>query len=330
MQNSSLPPEKSYTYFSVARFLTEVITLEDELRKLNYLNPFIGCDSPTIAHHIVHTVAIGRVLAVLAEENGRRIDRTTLDNLTLWHDMPETRYGDIGRAHRVYVTINEEKARADAYAHLPFGQEIIGIIERFEETGVDHTTLLARDADAIYVITTIRDLLAKGLVVRDPEQRVANTIHRLKTEEGKALAKQIATIPYDQMWSFLAQTASMKNVVLPLPDDMLTQLVASWALKRLEKENIPDSRLFDQVLAKNQTSALVHDADDLYVIMQLKRDALKGRGISGIAPSRQAQVRRTASGRMIGQALSEINLYDWLDVTRGFLEVLSDGSTRKV
>ena len=122
-------------YYSSARLISEYITLEDEKRKVTYLNPFISDKAPSIADHIIGSLLIGKVLGYLAQKNGKKINQETLDSLILWHDSPETRYGDIGRDRRKYILINEDKARVDIFGGLPWGEEIISLIENFEAGG---------------------------------------------------------------------------------------------------------------------------------------------------------------------------------------------------
>lgn len=323
---------------ATARLLTELITLEDEPRKVRYLSPFAV--APSVADQIAGGLIIGLALANLVKQNNSEADGLKVAQLLLWHDAPEARYGDIGRDQRKYVFINEDKTRHDLFGSVPFGMEIIDLIENFEAGGDDINIKVAKDADALYVVYTIKDLLNKGFIINDPEVRIRKTLNRLSTEEGFLLGTQMATRKPEQIWKLLYETAQVNGSGAPL-ELLPTLLEIAWSLVELKKntdsKTVKDDELRRQVLTAILTNskpkdALVAnislDATEIYNLLTYKRKLLRLTPASKNGNKVVAKLK-TTEGKMLYQAISETDLYEWWNLMMGYLTLNQDGTIEK-
>ena len=324
------------SYYASARLITEYITLEDEKRKVTYLNPFAEDQAPNIADHIVGAVLIGKALGQLAKKNKKYIDQHVLDAYILWHDAPETRYGDISRDRRKYVSINEDKARIDMFGSLPWGEEIISLIERFEAGGEDIHVKLARDADALYVICTIKEFLDKKIAINKPDERIAKTLKRLSTDEGFYLGQQIANSPSKMLWQTIAKIAGFDTKNLSLPQSLMTTMGIGWMLYELAKKegikNLDRGEIIDLIFTKSVngsslTSSYAIDARVIYTLLEGKRLELKGKKRVNDA-SQLLKKLQTKEGKKLGEIIITTDPFDWWQLLNGYAEVNSDGSLR--
>ncbi len=316
-------------YYASARLITELITLEDELRKIRYLSPF--AKAPSIAHQIIGVIIISLALNNIIKNNKVRLDTSSILGLTLWHDAPEARYGDIGRDQRKYIIINEEKARADMFGSVSYGLEIIELIEKFEAGGTDASIKTAKDADALYVIYTIKDLLEKGIIINQPEKRIERTLKRMTTEEGFTLGQEMANKSPNAIWKLIKNYAGIKSSFTP-SESHATILAIAWMLveltknKRIKRQNVLSVILnIDKNSANNEERKIANDATVIYEIAVAKRDVLKGNKKS-VQFSRITKKLRTKEGKKLGDTLTEIDLYDWWNILMGYVIVNPDGS----
>lgn len=317
-------------YFSAARLITEYVTLEDEKRKVTYLNPFSEKDVTSIAHHLSVCVLIGRALSEMIKSSEKTIDPSLLDSLLMWHDAPETRYGDIGRDRRKYVLINEHKARVDEFGSLPFGDEIISLIEKFEAGGENVEVRLAKDADALYVITTIKDFLKRGIRINNPTQRIERTLKRLSTDEGLQLGKELAAVPVEKMWEFLFEKAKYKGPKNDsFQESVSTTMCIGWMLCELanaDEEHVDRKSVLHEIfLQRIGSNPHAHDARIIYDQLQQKRDSWKENVVTS---SLSSPMLLTAVGKKLAEVLTEIDLFDWWNLAQGYADVTETGALR--
>lgn len=329
-------------YFATARVLFQHATLEDERRKVKYLNPF--AEAPTVAEQVSGVLVIGRALSAIANQSEQRINPHTVDGLLLWHDDPEERYGDLGRDQKRYAVLNEDRARQDIFGEVPWGQGVIHQIETFE-SGSDPHVKLARDADALYVIYTIKSLLDQGFAINKPEERIKNTLKRITTDEGIALGQEMANHTPDDIWQSLTSYAGLdREKFSPPPQSLGTIMATGWALtelanangKKLNRDEITDILLRqEEVQTDTFAGRLVEESRAIYDIIHLKRELLKrlqdrSTGLSDDQIKAQIdQILKdrfnTDEGTILGQVVAEMDPFEWWQIMMGYAAVQPDG-----
>jgi putative hydrolases of HD superfamily len=154
---------------------------------------FLGSGSESVAEHIFRTTYVGYALGKMEQH----VDVDKLIKMCLFHDLPEARTGDLNYVNKKYVVADEKKAVYDLTATLPFGSELLGIINEYEE-GKTIEALLARDADQLEMILALKEY--KDIGNRYADEWLEFSLKRLQTETAKELAKVILETDSSLWW----------------------------------------------------------------------------------------------------------------------------------
>lgn len=318
-------------YLCSARLLTELVTLEDEKRKVRYLSPY--APGPTVAQQIAGVLIIGTALATIVREKNKAVSIDRVIDLLLWHDAPETRYGDLGRDQRRYLFINEDKTRTDIFGSVPWGLEIIELIENFEAGGDDINIKIARDADALYVVSTIKDILDQGYPINQPDVRILKTLNRLSTEEGFSLGKEMAAKKPDQIWKLVKGYAGINGKISHPEQSLFTLLTTIWTLielrnkvgrTKIKREKIMQAVIRNDRQLQNSIRNIISDSEKIYRLINTKK--------LFFAPKSKSKVRfsiasmKTPEGKKLALAIYGIDLFDWWNLMMGYLSLNPDGT----
>jgi len=174
----------------ITKFLFEANMLKS-LHRSGYA--FLGSGGETVAEHSFMTAMI--CFAISRIEPG--LDSEKLITMAMLHDLPEARTGDLNYVQKKYVTALEAKAASDMAEGLPFGRELILILEEFN-AGKTRESLLARDADQISFIIELKKGHDTG--AKSPAKWLPLVMERLKTDTGRELAQSIINANWDDWW----------------------------------------------------------------------------------------------------------------------------------
>jgi putative hydrolase of HD superfamily len=155
----------------IANFLFEVGMLKKTPRSGFQ---FLGSGGESVAEHVSRTIFIGYTLSKLEGD----VDELRLLKMCLFHDLPETRTGDMNYVNKRYVAVDEKKAVKDLADTLFFGAEMAAVISEFNEKK-SREALLAHDADQLSLILQLK---------------------RLNTETAKKLAVEILATDSSEWW----------------------------------------------------------------------------------------------------------------------------------
>lgn len=178
--------------------MRNIVDLLYEIEMLSHIPrsgfAFLGSGKQSVAEHSFCVALVAHVLAKLTPEP---IDHDKLMMLCLFHDLPESRIGDLNYVQKKYVQANLQKALADIEKGSPLGSEIVNWIKEYEE----ETTIeaqLAHDADQIELLL----MLKKEGEMGNPrcEKWIDNTIKRIKTPAAKKLIESILSTSSDHWW----------------------------------------------------------------------------------------------------------------------------------
>jgi len=154
---------------------------------------FLGSGAESVAEHIFRTTYVGYALGKM--EKDINVDR--LIKMCLFHDLPEARTGDLNYVNKKYVTADEKKAVKDLTETLPFGSELLEIIEEYED-GKTSEALLARDADQLEMILALKEY--KDIGNKYAEEWLGFSLKRLRTDTAKKLAQVILETDSSLWW----------------------------------------------------------------------------------------------------------------------------------
>jgi len=154
---------------------------------------FLGSGAESVAEHIFRTTYIGFALGKLA----KNIDVDRLIRMCLFHDLPESRTGDLNYVNKKYVDANEKKALEDLAKTLPFGDEIKELVLEFID-GKTEEALLARDADQLEKILALKEY--KDLGNKYADEWLEFSLRRLRTDAARELARAIMVTDSSLWW----------------------------------------------------------------------------------------------------------------------------------
>jgi putative hydrolases of HD superfamily len=152
-------------------------------------------DPESVAEHSFRTAIIGYVIAVL---EGANPEKTA--TLCLFHDVPETRLGDIPSTGKRHIsTVPADQVAKDQTADLPaeLAQRIVGLIAEFEGRATPEAQC-AKDADKLEALLQAREYQTHGF--RDVQPWIDTMIDAVRTESGKALASAALDVAPNAWW----------------------------------------------------------------------------------------------------------------------------------
>jgi len=154
---------------------------------------FLGSGEQSIAEHTNRTAYIGFTLAYMAGN----IDLSKVLQMCLFHDFAEARTSDLNYVHQKYVKSDEHHALSDLYPCISFGDKIKAIIDEYEERK-SLESIIAKDADILEFLLSLKEQYDIGN--ERAKTWIPAVVKRLKTKEGKMLAKKIIKTDSDKWW----------------------------------------------------------------------------------------------------------------------------------
>lgn len=178
---------------AIIPFLHEVGHLKQSARQGWWI---AGIRTPeSVAEHSFRVAAVGFVIAAM---EGADPERTAV--LGLFHDLAETRLGDIPSTGKRYVSQTPaEQVAKDQTAELPapLAERILGLVGEFEESSTPEARC-AKDADKLECLLQAREYQAQGNPQVQPW--IDTMVAAMRTESGKALAAAALEVSPDAWW----------------------------------------------------------------------------------------------------------------------------------
>jgi putative hydrolases of HD superfamily len=152
---------------------------------------FLGSGEENVAEHSFRTAVIGYVLASLA---GADVLRTM--GMALFHDLHETRIGDFNYVNRIYNSRNTLLA----LEHTLQGTGLNEVMQWWHELEAEQSleALLVHDADQLDLILNLKQEQDLGNPYAGKWLKCA--LPRLRTDQGRELAKMIAKTDHTDWW----------------------------------------------------------------------------------------------------------------------------------
>lgn len=180
---------KNFDLDRISHFLHEVGMLKRTPRT-GY--QFLGTGSENVAEHSFRTAVIGYILAGMA---GADQSRTVF--MCLFHDLHETRVGDMNYVNRIYNQTDDRRALNDALNGTGLEEEILEIFDDLEEVQSLEASL-AQDADQLDLILNLRE--QQDLGNKYASKWLEYALQRLRTPQGRALGSQIMNTDHTDWW----------------------------------------------------------------------------------------------------------------------------------
>jgi len=153
----------------------------------------------SVADHVCRTAIIAFILARM--EGCDEQETRKLCTVAVFHDMHETRLGDINKVTARYITVTKElerKVEEDQLKDMPkkIGDSVMGLLELSEK----EQTIL-KDADYLECAFQAKEYLDVGY--KGAESWIKNVGKRLQTESAKKLHAQMKDQDSNSWWKGL-------------------------------------------------------------------------------------------------------------------------------
>ncbi|UJW36957.1 HD domain-containing protein (plasmid) [Saccharothrix sp. AJ9571] len=161
-------------------------------------------DPESVAEHSFRVAVLAYVLAV--QEGSDFPERAA--TLGLFHDLPETRIGDVPSVGKAYVrTEQPHEVVSDQVAGLPprLAARIIALIDEHESAKEPDASIEARcsrDADKIDCLLQAREYQAQGNT--NMQRYIDSMLQAVRTNTGQELAKAALEVPSSAWWDGFA------------------------------------------------------------------------------------------------------------------------------
>jgi len=154
---------------------------------------YLGSGDESVADHTCHSMFIAYVLGQMLEG----VDINRLIKMCLFHDLPETRLGDLNYVNKKYVDADEKKVLQEMATRLPFGEEIASLVEEFNQKETVEAKL-ANDADQLDLLFTVKEQADIGNLRAGPWIEFA--YQRLITDQARQLARMAMETDSTDWW----------------------------------------------------------------------------------------------------------------------------------
>jgi len=157
-----------------------------------------GVDIPdTVAEHALRAAQIGFMLAKM--EGG--VDPYAVCTMLVFHDIGETRVGDVHKLANRYITVDEAGAVREQTAPLgAIGADILALWQQVEHKSTP-AGIIAKDADLLEQAVTAKEYLEQGYSAT--QHWIDNVARALRTESARQLLATLMTMPAFEWWKGL-------------------------------------------------------------------------------------------------------------------------------
>ncbi len=135
-------------------------------------------------------------------------DENKVLKMCLFHDLAEARTGDANLVNKQYLEFSEKEVRKDQMEGLPFGQEVIDLLDEYEEIKTKES-IVAKDADKIDQMILQQEYFRNDEKNRTIWHKFNGSF--IKTKSAKNLAKKISeTNPLEWLYKLAEDKAGLK------------------------------------------------------------------------------------------------------------------------
>ncbi|SKA90238.1 metal dependent phosphohydrolase [Paucidesulfovibrio gracilis DSM 16080] len=153
---------------------------------------FLGTGQENVAEHSFRTAMIGWMLAMRAGADAGHVAV-----MCLFHDLHEARTGDFNYVNKLYNGTDAGEALAHALSGTGLEEDVLPLWEELEAADTLESRL-AQDADQIDFIANLKEQLDLGN--RYAGDWIPPALERLRTEQGRELAKTIVETDHKEWW----------------------------------------------------------------------------------------------------------------------------------
>ncbi len=153
---------------------------------------YLGSGTQSIADHIFRTAMIGFTMAKMMP-----CDADKVLKMCMFHDLEESRTGDLNYLQQNYVNSDDEKALNHVIHGLPIEEDVNTCIDEYAAQQ-SLEALIAKDADTLELIFFLKEQLDKGN--SQAENWIRASSQRLKTDIAREIMQSCLERMYYEWW----------------------------------------------------------------------------------------------------------------------------------
>jgi putative hydrolase of HD superfamily len=153
---------------------------------------FLGSGSQSIADHSFRVAMMGFTLARMV-----KCDADKVLKMCMFHDLEESRTGDLNYLQQYYVESDDDKALQHVIEDLPIEDDIREIIEEFTAQETIEAQI-AKDADVLELLFFLKEQKDKGN--QQADNWMTGAVKRLKTDIAKTIFESASEKMYYEWW----------------------------------------------------------------------------------------------------------------------------------
>ena len=187
---------------------TKLVDFFFELNSLNRLQrtgfAFLGAGGESVAAHSFQVVALAWALGSFRSD----VDSERLMIMALFHDLAESRTGDLNLVQKQYTQADERLAVAEICRELPFGERIEHVLAEYA-AGESIEARLVHDADQLALLIELKQMIDVGY--ETPRRWIEPVCARLRTGIGRRFSRLILKSHKDHWWTQMLGLAGGKD-----------------------------------------------------------------------------------------------------------------------
>jgi len=153
---------------------------------------YLGSGTQSIADHSFRVAMMGYTLAKMV-----KCDADKVLKMCMFHDLEESRTGDLNYLQQAYVVSDDMKALKHVVDGLPIEQDVMDIITEYAAQETIEAKI-AKDADVLELLFFLKEQKDKGNPQAD--NWITGTVRRLKTDAAKSIFQSASEIMHYEWW----------------------------------------------------------------------------------------------------------------------------------
>lgn len=161
----------------------------------------------SVAEHSFSATQIGYILAKM-----EWVDANKVATMLIWHDMAETRIGDMHTIVKNYVKNKKElelKVWMDQFGDIPFWKDILELLHEYEERNTLEG-IIAKDAD--YLEQAFQAKMYLEIWYKETQEWLDNVAKSIRTESAKKIFAELENVGFFDWWKDIYKNWAEKNV----------------------------------------------------------------------------------------------------------------------
>jgi putative hydrolase of HD superfamily len=153
---------------------------------------YLGSGNQTVAEHVFRVAMMGYTMAKMVGADADKVMK-----ICMFHDLEESRTGDLNYLQQNYVNSDDEKALKSVINGLPIENDVLECIDEYSKLESEEAKI-AKDADTLELLFFLKEQKDKGN--QQAENWIRASRKRLKTDVAKEILETALETMHYEWW----------------------------------------------------------------------------------------------------------------------------------